>query len=111
MRIVTMAIVVTLVMPDALFAQSGDMKGVNTTDHDHKARGTKRAKSDSTAGSLIHQTMGRVIKVDFVQDELTITHEPIASLDWPVMTMVFKVKDPAHDPPGHGRLPRREKAA
>jgi Cu/Ag efflux protein CusF len=38
---------------------------------------------------------GEVRKVDRDQGKLTIRHGPIANLDMPAMTMVFRVKDPA----------------
>lgn len=85
MRIVIAAIVVSLAAPAMLFGQS-------MTGHDHKGGNTSSSKSGKKADGPV-QTIGRVIKVDFVQDELIITHEPIPRLDWPVMTMVFKVKD------------------
>ena len=37
---------------------------------------------------------GEVRKVDKQQGKLTLRHGPIASLDMPGMTMVFKVADP-----------------
>ena len=40
-----------------------------------------------------HRATGVVTKVG--EDRATIRHEPVASLNWPTMTMVFKVKDKA----------------
>lgn len=37
---------------------------------------------------------GEVRKVDLAQAKVTLKHGPIASLDMPGMTMVFKVSDP-----------------
>lgn len=37
---------------------------------------------------------GEVRKVDLAQAKITLRHGPIASLDMPGMTMVFKVADP-----------------
>lgn len=37
---------------------------------------------------------GEVRKIDRAQAKLTLKHGPIASLDMPPMTMVFKVADP-----------------
>lgn len=39
-------------------------------------------------------TEGEVRKIDTAQAKLTIRHGPIANLDMPAMTMVFKVADP-----------------
>ena len=40
-------------------------------------------------------TEGEVKKVDKAAGKLTLKHGPIASLEMPPMTMVFRVKDPA----------------
>jgi Cu(I)/Ag(I) efflux system protein CusF len=39
-------------------------------------------------------TAGEVRKVDKEAGKITLRHEPIASLDMPAMTMVFRVSDP-----------------
>jgi Cu(I)/Ag(I) efflux system protein CusF len=38
---------------------------------------------------------GEVRKVDKAAKKITIKHGPLANLDMPAMTMVFRVKDPA----------------
>jgi Cu(I)/Ag(I) efflux system protein CusF len=43
-------------------------------------------------GSL---SQGEVRKVDKEAQKITIRHGPLANLDMPAMTMVFRVKDPA----------------
>ena len=40
-----------------------------------------------------HQATGVVTKTD--RDRVTIRHEPVPSMNWPTMTMAFKVKDKA----------------
>jgi len=40
-----------------------------------------------------HHTVGIVKKVDTAKSRVTISHEPIASLQWPAMTMAFAVQD------------------
>src|SRR4026209_2650558 len=71
---------VLVAVPSAL-AQSGmkdmDMKGM---------------KSEKKAGA-VHKGTGVVTKVE--RDKVTIKHEPIASINWPAMTMAFAVKDKA----------------
>lgn len=49
-------------------------------------------KSDKKAGA-VHKATGVVTKVD--KEKVTIRHEPVASLQWPAMTMAFAVKDKA----------------
>lgn len=50
-------------------------------------------KSGSTVVS--HTAIGVVKKVDAKSGSVTLFHEPVKSLDWPSMTMGFKVKNPA----------------
>lgn len=47
----------------------------------------------SHAQTAVHQGTGVVTKVD--KDKVMIKHEPVRSLNWPGMTMAFKVKDKA----------------
>ena len=49
----------------------------------------KDAKADK------HTTTGTVKRVDAKAGTVTLDHEPVKSLDWPAMTMVFKVRDKA----------------
>lgn len=48
----------------------------------------------STASEAMPKGRGKVIEVDTKSGKVTLAHEPIAALDWPAMTMGFKVKDP-----------------
>ncbi len=60
--------------------------------HDHSSAS---AKSSTPADTAVALTSGEVKKVDKDAGKLTIKHGPIANLDMPPMTMVFRVKDPA----------------
>lgn len=85
-------------------AQSGGMKGMDMQDHkgmdmkDHKGMDKKgmdkkgKAKSDKASGES-HKASGKVTKVNPATNSVTIAHEPVASMNWPAMTMTFKVKD------------------
>jgi len=42
-----------------------------------------------------HTAQGTVARIDASTGSLGITHEPVASLNWPAMTMEFKLKDKA----------------
>jgi Cu(I)/Ag(I) efflux system protein CusF len=42
-----------------------------------------------------HQASGKVTKVDRAAGRVTIAHGPVATLNWPAMTMAFEVKDKA----------------
>lgn len=55
---------------------------------DHAQHGT------ATAGAAVAMTSGEVRKVDAEQGKVTLKHEPIANLDMPAMTMVFRVATP-----------------
>lgn len=66
---------------------SAQMKGMDMKDHDMKGM-----KSEKKAGA-VHKGTGVVTNVE--KAKVTIKHEPIASLNWPSMTMAFGVKDKA----------------
>ncbi|MDE2367075.1 MAG: copper-binding protein, partial [Betaproteobacteria bacterium] len=42
-----------------------------------------------------HHGVGKIEEMDWAHATVTIAHDPIASLDWPAMTMDFRAKDPA----------------
>ena len=58
----------------------GDMKGMDM-------------KSDKKAKSQTHKGSGTVSKVDAAKGAITIAHGPVETMNWPAMTMTFKVKD------------------
>jgi len=70
-----------LVLAGPSFAQMGGMKGMDM----------KMEKKD--AKGAVHKASGVVTKVD--NDKVTIKHEPVPSMNWPTMSMAFKVKDKA----------------
>jgi Cu(I)/Ag(I) efflux system periplasmic protein CusF len=57
-----------------------DMKGMDT-------------KSEKKAKAQTHKASGTVTKVDPEKSSVTIAHGPVQSMNWPAMTMTFKVKD------------------
>jgi Cu/Ag efflux protein CusF len=46
-------------------------------------------------GQTVHRATGVVTKVEPATGRITIKHDPVKSLNWPGMTMVFKAKDKA----------------
>lgn len=68
-----------------LAAQSQGMGGMDMKGMD--------MKSEKKGSSQRHKASGTVTKVD--KNKVTIKHEPVASLNWPSMTMAFVVKDKA----------------
>lgn len=74
----------TLLMAAALFASTGAL-----ADASHHA---KPGRPEAATGSSALAD-GEVRKVDKSAGKITIKHGPLASLDMPAMTMVFRVKD------------------
>lgn len=63
--------------------------GLPAMAHDHDMAGMHETKSNEVAA------VGVVEGVDASTGAVTITHEPIKSLNWPGMTMDFVAKDKA----------------
>lgn len=79
MKLSTLVATAALLACGAAFSQ--------TTDHSaHHAPAASAAAASTTDGE--------VRKVDKEQGKVTLKHGPIANLDMPGMTMVFKVADP-----------------
>jgi Cu(I)/Ag(I) efflux system periplasmic protein CusF len=70
----------------AAFAQSGGMKGME---------GMDMKQDKKAAAGKVHKASGKVTKVDQANGSVTIAHGPVASMNWPSMTMSFKAKDKA----------------
>lgn len=60
-----------------------------------RAQTSAAAEPPAASAAAAPQTEGEVRKVDKAQGKLTLRHGPIANLDMPAMTMVFRVADPA----------------
>lgn len=56
-------------------------------------KGMDMAKKPAATAPVTHKAMGTVKKVDAKTGVVTLAHEPVKSLNWPSMTMGFKVKD------------------
>jgi len=80
MRVVIAAAVALALMPG--FAEATDMKSLN------QGATSKHDKSQTT-----HKAVGVIRKVDAQANSVTLAHEAIQSLNWPAMTMSFKVQD------------------
>ena len=70
-------------------AQSGGMKGMDMKDTPMKDMPMKKGEG------TVHKATGVVTRVDAIKNRVTIKHEPVATLNWPPMTMGFAVKDKA----------------
>ena len=76
----------------AAHAQSGGMKGMDMKDMPMKGMDMKGTEKKDAKGSA-HKATGVITKKE--KDSVTIRHEPVPSMNWPTMTMSFKVKDKA----------------
>ena len=75
---------VTLLLPaTASIAQQkmDDMKGIDI------------GKKQAAATQSTHKVIAMVKKVDATAGTVSLAHEPVKSLNWPAMTMGFKVTD------------------
>ena len=54
---------------------------------------TNLGKKQAAAPMSTHKTVAMVKKVDVKAGKVTLDHEPVQSLNWPAMTMSFKVAD------------------
>ena len=84
-RIVTLCLSITLgvLVPGVSFGQAPDTKTM-----DMKGMGMEKSASTAT-----HKGTGVVKNINAGDGVVTLAHEPIKSLNWPAMTMGFKVKD------------------
>jgi Cu/Ag efflux protein CusF len=82
MKKIAVASLVFLAMSVA-FAQSkmGDMKGMDMP------------KKPAAGAQTAHEANGTIKKIDAKAGSVVISHGPVSSLNWPPMTMSFKVKD------------------
>ncbi len=60
-----------------------------------RARSIDAACAASWVGDSSAMSEGEVRRVDTAAGKLTLRHGPLANLDMPAMTMVFRVRDPA----------------
>jgi Cu/Ag efflux protein CusF len=82
MKIAAMAVVLALGLPAAVaYAQPGS----SHADHGMPGKSDKR--------DAAHKAAGVVKKVDTKSGTVSIAHEPVKSLNWPGMTMSFRVAE------------------
>lgn len=75
------ALFVAVTFTSAALAQ--DMKGMDM--------GSKDSMSESTT----HSASGAVTALDTQRSTVTLSHGPVQTMNWPAMSMTFKVKDKA----------------
>lgn len=82
-HIVTMAAIAS-----ATFAVKAQTAPASSADH------AAHHPAAATATAAAPQSDGEVRKIDKAQAKVTLRHGPLANLDMPPMTMVFKAADP-----------------
>lgn len=77
----------TLMLAGSAFAQQkmDDMKGMDMKNMD--------MGKPSAAATTTHKTVGVVKTLDPAAGTVTFAHEAVKSLDWPAMSMRFRIKD------------------
>ena len=83
---------VMFVLPLLLSTQSFGQHGHGAS---HPSSASSAEATASSPGAAAAMSDGEVKKVDKGAGKVTIKHGPLANLDMPPMTMVFRVKDPA----------------
>ena len=87
MKAIALAAVVAL---GTAFAHAGEMKGMDMSKGDMKGMDMSKSQAKGT-----HKATATVKSVDAKAGTVTLDHAPVKSLNWPAMTMAFKVKDKA----------------
>jgi Cu(I)/Ag(I) efflux system protein CusF len=83
------AVVAALLATSAL-AQQKTMEGMKGMPMDNMK---DMPMGKPASGQTVHAAKGKVTKVDAGTGVVTLAHDPVKSLNWPSMTMGFKVDD------------------
>ncbi len=96
------------VVPTVSFGQAGDlnkkdssgmdmkgmdMQSMDMQSMDMKSMDMKDMGMNKNAAATTHKGVGVVKDINAADGVVTLVHEPIKSLNWPAMTMGFKLKD------------------
>jgi Cu(I)/Ag(I) efflux system protein CusF len=99
-RTATLALLAALsvVVPNIVFAQAGDVSkkdssGMNMKDMDMKSMDMKSMEMNKKGTTAAHHGVGVIKDINAATGVVTLDHRPIKSLNWPAMTMGFKVND------------------
>lgn len=88
--ILTLVLASMLPVSAALAQQKmDDMKGMDMGN----MKGMDMEKKPAASTQTTHMAKAIVKKIDDKASTVTLAHDPVASLNWPAMTMHFKVKD------------------
>src|ERR1700674_1442380 len=96
-------VALSAVGPTVSFGQAGDlnkkgssamdMKGMDMKSMDTNSMDMKDMGMNKEAATTTHKGVGVIKDLNAADGVVTLAHEPIKSLNWPAMTMAFKVKD------------------
>jgi Cu(I)/Ag(I) efflux system periplasmic protein CusF len=94
-RTLVCSLAVTTLLSAAAFAQvqSQGTGGMDMKGMEDKGMKGMDMKSDQKEKAQTHTGSGTVTKVDPKKNSVTIAHGPVQTMNWPAMTMTFKVKD------------------
>jgi Cu(I)/Ag(I) efflux system periplasmic protein CusF len=92
---IALNIFVAAVLAQTSDSTKKDASGMDTKDMPMKSMDMKAMKMDKKATTTTHKGVGVVKSINTADGVITFAHEPIKSLNWPAMTMGFKVKDKA----------------
>jgi Cu(I)/Ag(I) efflux system periplasmic protein CusF len=81
---ISAASAVLAAVPLFVIAQPGGMADMDMKDH-----------KGNNAQAKVHKASGKVVKVDAARNAVTIAHDAVSTMNWPAMTMTFKVRDKA----------------
>ena len=92
-RIGTAALILALFAPGFAAAQCGAMQGMDMKGMGMQGTDMNCMDMDKKAQGVTHKAAGTVKEVDPAKGTVKLAHGPVASMNWPAMTMGFIVKD------------------
>ncbi|MGE5524037.1 MAG: copper-binding protein [Rhodospirillaceae bacterium] len=83
----------SLILAAATLVTFGIANAADMKEMDMKGMSGMQAAKDAKSGK--HTAKGTVKSLDPKAQTVTLNHEPVKSLNWPAMTMMFKVQEKA----------------
>ena len=85
----------TVALAQATDSTKKNSTGTDMKDMPMKSMDMKDMKTDKKPTTTVHKGIGVVKSINSADSVITFSQEPIKSLNWPAMTMGFKLKDKA----------------
>lgn len=98
-RLAQLPIIAALTISSAALGQPAEMKGMDMKKgcmNMQEMKGMNMAACKGQPSKLadaVHKTSAMVKSVDAVNSKVMLAHGPVATLNWPAMTMSFRVED------------------